>query len=597
MSKYIDLSVKTDIQVDAIKQSTLKIGSESVAIIPTSEADSTLQYESGSWKYTNHGVSKELSKTLLPSTNRISFTGADLVNGKLTIKHNLGFKYILGLDYTVMPKNITFVDENTLELDYSDQPNTITGSIWFVMSDQTMLVQLAKTVKNNLVAYWSLDEGADSAIVQDSMGNYPLITEADNQLYLHGGYLGVIGSAWGSMANNFQCVRSTEKISSDVYKNAYTFNIWFLFPYISTSGNRQLIGINKSADSTNYMKEIGLYVSSDGWLHFCPVYWSGTQGSWDGFVSTQYTLGAWGMATGVFENGLAKLYLNGTLAGTKTFESLPDSTGYLALFCQSWNQRNPLRLDEAGFWTRALNESEIAFLYNNGKGFNPVSSVQGDGTASIFPVDDLLVCVPLDCPYASWVKEGEWEYLSESFSGNTFGLQDGIPCIYKTDSYGAYTLSPASRLPTGETPFTVSYWAKSSTEGNPMAAETLNITFGESDGYDTFRMGLSATGVAVQNLDHSTAHADIYYDIDGTTWHHVLFRYTETAGELWADGVKCGETTERYTIKPEKCMIFGRHYYNHGVGFTGAMSSLRIYGRALSESEIQALAKEFTPTT
>ena len=447
---------------------------------------------------------------------------------------------------------------------------------------------------NGLVSYWPLDESFDSAIAQDAIGNYPLITEVENnQLQLHGGYLGVIGSAWGSCASSYRWMRSSETISSDEYKNAYTFNIWFLYPNDSTGGYRQLIGINWATNSTDKMREVGLYANCDGYVLFCPVYWSGTVGSWDGLISAQHPLDTWGMATGVFENGVAKLYLNGTLAGTKTFESLPDRTGYFTLFGPDY--ANALRLDEAGFWNRALEESEIALLYNNGKGFNPVSSVQGNGIAASISGENLIVNIPLDTKKAFGGENG-WT-ISESFTGNSFGFQNGIPCISKENSHGAYTLSPASRLPTGATPFTVSFWSKCSTEGGVGTAETYNISWGASDtGSGIFYIGASATQFAVVTLSsNSTLPTVVSIDIDGTKWHHYLVRYTETGFELWVDGIKLSGAFGRYSITPQLCTISGRYWANHGADFSGSMAMLRIYSRAVSDAEIQALAGEFTP--
>ena len=442
------------------------------------------------------------------------------------------------------------------------------------------------TLLNGLVSYWPLNESFDSAIAQDTIGNYPLITEVENnQLQLHGGYLGIFGSAWGSRASSYRWMRSSETISPEEYKNAYTFNIWFLYPNDSTGGNRQLIGINRATNSTDNMKEIGLYANSDGWIHFCPVYWTGSSGSWEGFVSAEHPLDTWGMATGVFENGVAKLYLNGTLVGTKTFESLPNRTGYLTLFGQCWGQTNPVRLDEAGFWNRALNESEVALLYNNGKG----------GTASNISAGGLLVCVPLDCRKAFGGENG-WT-LSQSFDGNSFGFQNGIPCISKENSYGAYTLSPASRLPDGATPFTVSFWSKCSTPGGIGTVETINISWGASDaGSGAFYIGASATQFAVVTYSpNSTLPTVVSIDIDGTKWHHYLVRYTETNVELWVDEIKLSGALGRYSITPQLCTISGRYWAVPGAHFSGSMAMLRIYSRAVSYAEIQALAREFTP--
>lgn len=592
MSKYIDLSVKTDIQVDTIKQSTLKIGSESVTIIPTSEADSTLQYESGSWKYTNHGVSKELSKTLLPSSNRISFTGTDLVNGKLTIKHNLGFKYLLGLDYTVMPKNITFVDENTLELDYSDQPSTVSGDVWFILSQQNMLSQLAQTIKQGLIANWSLNESSDQNTAQDDLGKYPLTSNGSSNLDLYGGKSGVIGTGWSRGSFSRSALSAVTTISADEYKDAYTFNIWMMFPSGYSGSAAQLIGIDNVQFDSESNRCVGLYGDSYGIARFVPVYWSGTMGSEDASVSGRYNLDEWTMVTGTYANKNAKLYINGALVSQKTFDDVPSTNGYLTLFGNSWNHNNGLRLDVASFWNKELTSDEIAFLYNGGKGYDPYSGASGDGTSLNFPSDDLILSIVLDSRDARG-GDGGWS-LTESYSGNTFGFQDGIPCIYKTNSYGAFKLTPVNKLPTGESPFTVSFWSKCTVGGS----EPFNITWGASDaGSGAFYIATSETAFTVVSWSpNSTIRGISARDIDGTKWHHYALRYTDVGPELWVDGVKKTAQEGRYSIKPEYCTISGRYWASHGEAFTGAMSSLRIYGRALSESEIQALAKEFTPT-
>ena len=68
----------------------------------------------------------------------ITFTASNLVDGKLTINHNLG-TYVLGLGYTVPPKNEIY-NENSLVLDYSDQPSNFEGGVvWFKGSDPSMI--------------------------------------------------------------------------------------------------------------------------------------------------------------------------------------------------------------------------------------------------------------------------------------------------------------------------------------------------------------------------------------------------------------------------------------------------------------------------
>ena len=94
------------------------------------------------WEYNNGSAWITLSPEngTLPSTQVIQITAADLTDGVATIQHNLG-KVPFGLDVSVTPKAITYVDNNTMTLDFSDQATGFTGaSVWFIGSQQSMLV-------------------------------------------------------------------------------------------------------------------------------------------------------------------------------------------------------------------------------------------------------------------------------------------------------------------------------------------------------------------------------------------------------------------------------------------------------------------------
>ena len=95
------------------------------------------------WQYSNDGSNwfsiKPRKSSIDLSYELISITSSDLVDGIATIKHNLGQKYILGLDYTVTPDNIEYTDDNTLTLDYRSHEN-LNCKVWFYKSAQNMLV-------------------------------------------------------------------------------------------------------------------------------------------------------------------------------------------------------------------------------------------------------------------------------------------------------------------------------------------------------------------------------------------------------------------------------------------------------------------------
>lgn len=95
------------------------------------------------WQYSNDGSNwfsiKPGKSSIDLSYELISITSSDLVDGIATIKHNLGQKYILGLDYTVTPDNIEYTDDNTLTLDYRSHEN-LNCKVWFYKSAQNMLI-------------------------------------------------------------------------------------------------------------------------------------------------------------------------------------------------------------------------------------------------------------------------------------------------------------------------------------------------------------------------------------------------------------------------------------------------------------------------
>lgn len=146
MPKYIDMEVKADIVVDKINQSTLtlKDGSKISIQIPDADTDSIgIRVENGQLQI-GEGTAWSAIST---GNNEVSVEGSPIVfstsdldgEGKLTIQHNLG-KLPFGLDFTIMPKDIVFQDENTLILDYSDHSEITNGEVWFVNSSQSMLV-------------------------------------------------------------------------------------------------------------------------------------------------------------------------------------------------------------------------------------------------------------------------------------------------------------------------------------------------------------------------------------------------------------------------------------------------------------------------
>lgn len=150
MGKYIDMEVLSDLKIDHLDQTELILNPDGITLHPVMEgvdlsgehpvgfkldpSTSSLKVSDGSaWV----DVVDEVS---LPDTQVIQITASDLDSGIATIQHNLG-KVPFGLSWSVTPKDIVYVDENTLKLDFSDQATDFAGAtVWFIGSQQSMLV-------------------------------------------------------------------------------------------------------------------------------------------------------------------------------------------------------------------------------------------------------------------------------------------------------------------------------------------------------------------------------------------------------------------------------------------------------------------------
>jgi hypothetical protein len=103
-----------------------------------------IRFASGSWEYSVDGVNwNTIGGGVSLAYEPIHITTADLdATGVATIQHNLGTQYPLGLNWSVEPDKIEFVDENTLKL-YYDKHSSVDANVWFAGSVQSMLVQPA----------------------------------------------------------------------------------------------------------------------------------------------------------------------------------------------------------------------------------------------------------------------------------------------------------------------------------------------------------------------------------------------------------------------------------------------------------------------
>ncbi len=149
MKKVISHNTRNLVLGGVLRQETLKIGSGSGSEVGIffNNGNANLpgiryQKSTNIWEASKDGTNwyPLISGSGAITYSPIVITSTELVNGVATIQHNLGVKYPLGLDFTVTPDNVNFVDENTMTLDYSSHALTgFQAQVWFYKSEQSML--------------------------------------------------------------------------------------------------------------------------------------------------------------------------------------------------------------------------------------------------------------------------------------------------------------------------------------------------------------------------------------------------------------------------------------------------------------------------
>lgn len=162
----------------------------------------------------------------------------------------------------------------------------------------------------------------------------------------------------------------------------------------------------------------------------------------------------------------------------------------------------------------------------------------------------------------------------------TFTTEQGIQCALFDGSQFLRTTNV-----TDQNNMTVSFWAKKTiSDYGAVIGNAYNFQVYLAN--NVFAINVNSTGNSVDG-------------IDTMVWHHYAVTRSGNDWTFYVDGVKLAIKTinERISVGGNYMRI-GNHGYSSSYGRLHAyLTSLRIYYATLNESEIMALAKEFTPTT
>ena len=222
------------------------------------------------------------------------------------------------------------------------------------------------------------------------------------------------------------------------------------------------------------------------------------------------------------------------------------------------------------------------------------------------PTDGLVFYASLNGETPDVAETGQ--YLSQVNADDSQPVQyttvNGVPCAsfgtanYSDEcGYGGLSFN-ASDLPQGSSHRTISFWVKFT----PILSEGYCLFYGN---YSRGNMVGAASSVNYNTINFTYHGDDAYsqgFDFADKLHHVVMVFKGSTNADItyYYDGVKqemsyVGYGSVSINTYGGTCYIgCGRSGWLSR--FDGWMSSIRVYDRALSQEEITALSKEFTPT-
>ncbi|MEU2980072.1 LamG-like jellyroll fold domain-containing protein [Streptomyces hirsutus] len=311
------------------------------------------------------------------------------------------------------------------------------------------------------------------------------------------------------------------------------------------------------------------------------------------------TAGQWTHLVGTYSATYdeLKLYVNGQLAGTTTYDSPWDARRGLQIGAGRYDGEPgsffPGAIDEVQLFDKPLSAGEVTRLNNK------QSVISGRPARAVFPLDE--PATSQDNTPTTQIT-GAADVPSATFHGGatpgTSGIAGTALTLDGTDDY-ATTGRP---LLNNQRSFAVSAWAKLP-KSKPDHAAIVLAQAGEhkpglelyySSAYDRWAVNQysadapDATPVRAMQAEGKTAYGD--------TWTHLAGVHDTVANKLtlYVNGVEAGSTTLQANWYAGGAVQIGAGSYNGNLGsfFGGQIDDVRMFDRPVSAEEVQQLFKQ-----
>lgn len=173
-----------------------------------------------------------------------------------------------------------------------------------------------------------------------------------------------------------------------------------------------------------------------------------------------------------------------------------------------------------------------------------------------------------------------------NYTNATFTTVQGINCLQCSNGTTSASAT-VSDIPQGDASRSISFWGYAESYTSDWMA-FLNYGTDSTNAFLVVRTHNNNAGFGFSYNDH-----DSEVDVSGA-WHHFGFIYNNGTATLYVDGMSILSVS---TLIDTQGTIFR---IGEGVGqatnLRGYIAAVRVYNRALTATEIAALAAEFTPT-
>ena len=277
-------------------------------------------------------------------------------------QYGLTYKWLFGDGSTSTSQNPTYFYNTTGTFNVTLNVTNLTGGASLT---KTNYITVNPTIAYGLQNYWSFDStwNNPSLFYYADYGIYEM-NVALPQYSGSGGFSAQEDDQWNGKCALFDIINPSENsslytTSSPIPTTPFTLNFWANNQYFNGTSSAGYLSLC-NGDLRVYYN--GYDSGYDVWFIAFSSYASGYLGD----LSNNY-YGSWDMITVVFDGTNTLFYVNGTLIYTGAGAAVNNS-GDIILGSDTVSSGDSLHayFDDVAVWTRALSQSEILTIFNNG---------------------------------------------------------------------------------------------------------------------------------------------------------------------------------------------------------------------------------------